>query len=247
MSHDTTSVYDRPYHTAATVLSITGTVLLILTRYTPVVFSTTPTKHEATALPLNDAPKPHSSRTRQSTDGTRRTNLGYFIQILWPVLLSGFICMRIELLRQVVNNAQCAGPNYSILVPLVVFMFETLGKPRHNRKNISPDTRKSFGSPLYRITQGPWGFIVPAACLTYWSFTSLKATAVRSTYICAGTLSFRSLIPVLQILGTCLDVSLYILTKTVAFKGQERTELDIIKATRSLAVVMLVCARCASR
>lgn len=242
-SHETTSAYYRPYHSALAILSVTGLVLLLATRLLPGIFAIAAVEETQSSLPLADVPKPHPSRMGQRQGSVGHLRYSRLQQRLVLAVLPGLICLRIEFARQIISNAQCAGPTYAMLLPFLIVAHDKL----HRRNALArPATYARPTNPivdmLYRTTQGSWSLILPAACLTYWSLTLVNATTVRSTYICAGSLRFHVLIPALQLVGTLLDFVIIILTASVILKDQRSHNFDSKITTRTIATVMLVIA-----
>lgn len=120
--------------------------------------------------------------------------------------LIALIVLRVESLRQVLGNTQCAVLTWEPLIPVLLicwdyFQHKLFDKPSHTSSSRIIDEQK-IGSSDFRY----------AALLGLFSVSALLAMATSrdppSTFICASTLHNRWYIPLIQRIGTLLDVAI---------------------------------------
>ncbi len=80
--------------------------------------------------------------------------------------------------------------------------------------------------------------IVLLSCSSMLAF--MTVAELPSTYICANVYAFRTVIPVLQIAGTCLDTFIIISAGHLVFRGHENTSVPSSKSVASLGWALLV-------
>jgi hypothetical protein len=127
-------------------------------------------------------------------------------------ILIGAIVLRIELLRIVLANTQCAGLTWEPLVPFAFACLERLSETGDHRVETYEQNQRRWRTAYVGIS-GILGVAGIAAIAT--------TQEPKSTFICAATLHNHWLIPIFQRVGSVLDaVVAYCVTNRVFEKSE---------------------------
>lgn len=199
--------FDKPYHTSLVLLASGGAVTLALSRLLPREGTSVKGSHYD-VVPLEDVGQPHASRA-SSPEGndTRYPASLKKLRIMFAVLVFA-LCLRVETLRQVLNNVQCATTTYAPLIPLSFASWDYLTVQRKRRHTIVEDAGDGMYDMLeQRLTRSPSRYLMCVAVASLSGMVALwTTTSPVSTYICAASQAYRYVVPSMQHFGTFLDV-----------------------------------------
>jgi len=204
-----TFAFDKPVYSAIVCLTTLATVLLALARLLPIGHgSTHKGQYVAVALEetrYNNAPRDHS---RDRTDHVvQPTNLRKLRALFLALVLA--ICLRVELLRQVVLNVQCARRTWEPTLPLALALWDYATLRRRRRHEVEVDEQTSTLYEIWecRIMNSPYRYLVAVALTCFGSLGAMRALGSSpSTQICAASLPYSWVVPWAQHAGTALDV-----------------------------------------
>ncbi|GAB7364171.1 hypothetical protein MBLNU230_g4722t1 [Neophaeotheca triangularis] len=209
--------FDKPYHTSIVLLASGGVATLALSRLLSGDGRSTKSSHYD-AVPLEDIGQPHASRA-PSPDGTdaRYPSSLRKLRTLFAVLVVA-LCLRVETLRLVLNDVQCATTTYAPLIPLAFALWDYLTVQRKRRYILEEED--DAGSGAYdmlqqNLTRTPYRYIICAGLVSFSSVLALRTTTnPASTHICATSLPYIHAVPSMQHIGTFLDILiLYCITQ----------------------------------
>ncbi|KAJ5038563.1 hypothetical protein J3E74DRAFT_423544 [Bipolaris maydis] len=207
---------DKPLHTTALVLLLTGLALVVVEAWSS---RRRPHHHQhqplsATtyvAFALNNVQTRHPGEeiwTEAGLHAPRRPWGLRAVGALLAVLLLA-ICGRIAIFYRVTTHVECTGPSPLAFLPLVVALYHSLRHPSLRQYPAwSADTR--MRSPLDRVFgfvfNGSTRYIIPSLLLAISTFlVSIKSTTLRSSYICPIANADATAVPSLQFVGFLLD------------------------------------------
>lgn len=128
---------------------------------------------------------------------------------IYFVLLVASIPLRLMALRAVLENGQCAGKSWEPMIPLAFALLDYLWVQRRKRYGDAEDDEDATVYDIWerRITQAPYRYLVTMAALCLASLAAANITSSpASTRICPASMQHRWSVPVLQLVGTILDV-----------------------------------------
>lgn len=204
----TSFAFDRPVHSSVAILAGSGAAIVALTKWLPkeATRGTTLQKSDRhDTLPLIAVGHAHSSRESspfpdQHVSYTRSLRK---LRICF-ILLTALLCLRVEVLRQVVDNVQCARQSWTWFLP-IAFAFLDYWTVQRIRRKTAGDT-SSPNSWVRRVFHSPYAYLIAASMLSLGAMLSTNAlSSVKSTYICAAASRYRWTVPNAQTLGTLLD------------------------------------------
>ncbi|KAK3648763.1 hypothetical protein LTR56_007203 [Elasticomyces elasticus] len=206
----TTFALDKPVHTSAVVLASCAATILGLSRLLPQELGARSHKgQQYDAVPLGDLGQPHSSREASpSPDDVRYPSSLRKLRILFLVLVIA-ICVRVELLREVLTNIQCATTSWEPIIPFLFAVLDYLTVQRHQKRFESEEEKPD--SSVYDWLESSWTtaryrYVAATALLAYGAIDGLASgSSPRSTFICAAALPYRWTVPLVQHIGTLLD------------------------------------------
>ncbi|EMD94100.1 glycosyltransferase family 90 protein [Bipolaris maydis ATCC 48331] len=207
---------DKPLHTTALVLLLTGLALVVVEAWSS---RRRPHHHQhqplsATtyvAFALNNVQTRHPGEeiwTEAGLHAPRRPWGLRAVGALLAVLLLA-ICGRIAIFYRVTTHVECTGPSPLAFLPLVVALYHSLRHPSLRQYPAwSADTR--MRSPLDRVFgfvfNGSTRYIIPSLLFAISTFlVSIKSTTLRSSYICPIANADATAVPSLQFVGFLLD------------------------------------------
>ncbi|KAF2772118.1 hypothetical protein EJ03DRAFT_267334 [Teratosphaeria nubilosa] len=203
----TTFTFDKPIHTSIIFLAACGATVIGLSRLLP----NNAKSHggqQYDAVPLEDIGQPHKSRdSSPSPQGVGYPSSLRKLRIVFITLVAA-ICLRVEIWRRILNNTECATRTWVTWIPLVLAVWDYWTVQRHKKRWESDDPETSAYEALEQsLTRAPYRYLLATALLSLGSVWALSTTSPpRSTYICAASLYFTWLMPLLQHVGTVLDL-----------------------------------------
>ncbi|KAI9720054.1 MAG: hypothetical protein M1812_003181 [Candelaria pacifica] len=204
LTTDSSPIVDRPLHSAAFILAVTGITILWLNRTFPNVLQSAPSEQIYSILPHDER---RSSRDASQGNDDRVASGGTGLILFLSTLVVAAACVRLELLRRTLKDTQCSQVGIQCVLPLLIALFDSW-RTRSSAKNdleIIPEYR--LRSTVVRVFKdNRTRYLLPALLLTWGSvLNALSTSRPRSTHICAIALPHRILIPVFQSLGVLLD------------------------------------------
>jgi hypothetical protein len=126
------------------------------------------------------------------------------------VVLVTAICLRIEVARQVMNNVQCSRPTWEPIIPLAFAVIDYVWFQRKQKRAAQHEAQRTLAERLeHRILQASYGYVLAVGITCFGAVLALRTTtALASTHICASVLPYNWSIPLLQYVGTALDVAI---------------------------------------
>ncbi|KAF2442837.1 glycosyltransferase family 90 protein [Karstenula rhodostoma CBS 690.94] len=230
----TTFALDRPLHTIAAVLLLSG--LAVVAYETRAAQTRRPHSHSHSqrarhvAIPLQDGNGRPSSEEEWSSEERTPQYRGLGQRAL-AVMLAALLCLlgaRIALFHAVLKDVECAGPQLTAFLPLLLALFHAYRTPK-DRSQPAWSAESSSVTHLDRFVHfflyGTTRYILPSLLLAISSFiTTLRTSVLRSTYICPASTSAASLVPKLQFLGFLVDCILVLLLYRLVDEGLSQSE-----------------------
>lgn len=221
-----TFALDKPIYSAIVCLITLATVLLALARFLPKGDTPTP-KDQYVAVALeetryNNAPRDHSrDRTEHVAQPTNLRRL----RALFLVLVLA-ICLRVELVRQIILNVQCARPTWEPILPLALAFWDYATLRRRRRHDVEVDEQTSTMYEIWecRIMNSPYRYLAAVAITCFGSLGAMRALGSSpSTHICAASLPYSWSIPYAQHTGTALDALIVLCISGLMYSEDEYT------------------------
>ncbi|KAK6437977.1 hypothetical protein LTR95_005821 [Oleoguttula sp. CCFEE 5521] len=208
----TTFALEKPVHSSIALLSSLAAVLLVISRFLPRAEQHKRDGHGYNAVPLEDVHTDQTPRRRSSTPGFQDVAYPSSLRKLRLVFLLAVtvICARVAVLQHVLANIQCARRTWESAIPLVFGIFDYVG----SKRGASLDTSHEHDLTLYgiwarRILQAPYRYLIIVGAICVACVIAITTTSSPATsYICATTLPYTWAVPLLQHVGTALDVSI---------------------------------------
>ncbi|KAH9869089.1 hypothetical protein J1614_008166 [Plenodomus biglobosus] len=203
---------DKPLHTVALVLLLTGLAIVALEGWlSRNAQPRPPPRFVAIALSEGQRRPPGEEIwTEAGQPGRRRVWTLRAVGALLAVLMFA-LCGRIAVFYRVTKHVECAGPSTLPFLPLVLALYHSIRHPSQRQYPAwSADSRpRTLLDRVYSfVVDGSTRYIIPALLLSISSFlVNLKTGALRSTYICptASATATATAIPSLQFVGFLLD------------------------------------------
>lgn len=206
----TTFASDKPVHTSIVLLASCAAAVIALSRFLPTDGGRSHDGQRYDALPLGEFGQPHSSRQPSpSPEDVRYPSSLRKLRILFLILVIA-ICLRVEILRKILANTQCADLGWGPLIPIALALLDYLAVQRH-RKQTDPDDPESsvYDALEDNAARSPYRYIATSFLLGFGSMVALStASSPESTYICAASLPNGWLVPTLQRFGTLMDLAI---------------------------------------
>lgn len=203
-----------------------ATVLFALARLLPIGEGSTH-KGQYTAVALeetryNNAPRDHS---RDRTEHVAQPPNLRKLRALFLVLVLA-ICLRVELVRQIILNVQCARPTWEPMLPLGLAFWDYATLRRRRRHDVEVDEQTSTVYEIWecRIMNSPYRYLVAVALTCLGSLGAMRALGSSpSTQICAASLPHSWTIPYAQHTGTALDVLIVLCVSGLLYTEDEHS------------------------
>ncbi|KAK3072606.1 hypothetical protein LTR53_006516 [Teratosphaeriaceae sp. CCFEE 6253] len=239
----TTFALDKPVHSSILVLASCAASIGGWSRLLPREGAGRSHKgQQYDAVPLGDLAQPPSSRDPSpSPEDVRYPSSLRDLRILFLVLVLA-ICTRVELLRQVMANTQCATSSWEPIIPLLFAIGDYITVQRHRKRAESEDEP---GGSVYDWLESSWTtaryrYVAATALLAYGAIHGLVlASGPRSTFICAAALPYRWVIPLLQRISTVLDLLILYCIGQLAHQREGRGERGVALRFMSVAWAFL--------
>ncbi|KAM3419781.1 hypothetical protein BST61_g3114 [Cercospora zeina] len=243
----TSFAFDRPVHSCTAILLGAGGAVVALSRGLPQDQEQRRRKDGRQydqLLPLNAVGQPHASR-EPSPHREDVTHASSQRKLRTPFLiLVALICLRVDFLRRVVDNAQCATKTWTTWVPLAFGAWQYWSSRSLPRWRTTDANEGLDGSPTLR-TLASFTLVPVLATLAIALGGALvmnAASGPASTYICAASLPYRVTVPWLQRSSSALDIAiLYCIDQLISSPGAKHA----LSAANRFAIVglaLLVCA-----
>ena len=220
-----TFALDKPVYSAIVCLITLATVLFALARFLPKSDTPTHKKDQCVAVALedtryNNAPR-YNSRDRiehvfQPTN-LRRQRALFLVLVL-------AICLRVELLRQIILNVQCARRTWESTLPLALAFWDYATLRRRRRLDVEVDEQTSTMYEIweFRIMNSPYRYLATVALTCFGSLGAMRALGSSpSTQICAASLPHSWSIPYAQHIGTALDALIVLCISGLLYSEDE--------------------------
>lgn len=218
---------DKPIYSSIVCLATLAIALLALGRLLPKGDAPTH-KGQYLAVPLedthfNNSPRDHSPHRTDHV--VQPTNLRKLRALFLVLVLA--ICIRVELLRQVTLNIQCARRTWEPMVPLAVAVYDYVSLRRRRRHNVGVDEQTSTLYEIWecRIMNNPYRYVAAVAVICFSSLGAMRAIgSPASTHICAASLPYSWSVPWAQHVGTGLDVLIVLCIHGLLYTEDEHTQ-----------------------
>lgn len=205
---ETTFAFDKPIHTGIATLACAGGATVAFSKWIQRREDVRSHKGgDYESVPLNDVGEPHASR-QPSPARSHVEHTGSLRKLrLYFILLVAALCLRVELLREVIRNVQCCGLSWAPLVPIAVAVWDYWTVQRKRRRDEFDDEGASVYETLEQsFVATPISHLAVVALCGVGGMLALASSSnPPSTFICAAIYPYRWLIPVLQRLGSLLD------------------------------------------
>ncbi|CAK1363645.1 unnamed protein product [Cercospora beticola] len=243
----TSFAFDRPVHSCTAILLGAGGAVVALSRGLPQDQEQRRRKDGGQydqLLPLNEVGQPHPSREPSpSREDVTHASSQRKLRIIFLTLVA-LICLRVDLLRRVVDNAQCATTHWTTWVPLVFGAWQYWSSRALQRTKTIGDNEEHDG--LSRFRKLATSAVAPViATFAIAVGGGLVLSAVRSpasTYVCAASLPYRITVPWLQRVASILNIAiLYCMDQLVSSPGA-KSALSTPNRFAVVGLALLVCA-----
>lgn len=201
---------ERPVHAFTLIVASIAALFILISRSINRIRSKTPSTGAYTALPLDDIASADVSRTASPTFHDVPSHSSTLKLRLAILLLAVAVCLRIEIARGVIKHAECTGPTYAMLLPLLLALLDFWVVQRKRHVSAADD----FDQSMYEIAGQYWAAnkyrnIIVVAVLSISSTAILHLYGTSGTsYICPATTSIRRTVPVLHNLSLPLDFAI---------------------------------------
>lgn len=224
----TTFAFDKTVHSSIATLACSGGAVIGLSRWLPRDGSRSHRGGKYEAVPLAEVGRPHASREPSpGPEDVEHPSSLRKLRIVF-VLLVTLLCIRVELLRDVVRNVQCGKASWEAALPLAFAAWDYWSVQRKKRRatiDDDHDLESSVYDALERnIARSPYGYLATVALVVLGcTLVTNSIASPTSTFICAAGLPFRWLIPLLQRLGTVLDIAVVFCISSLLTARDART------------------------
>ena len=227
----TSFAFDRPVHSSTAILAGAGGAVLALSRWLPKDQEERGRKYER--LPLTEVGRSRERSPKQQEDVTYASSPRK-LRILFLVLV-GLLCLRVELLRRVVDNVQCASKNWISWIPLVFAVWEFWTTTGSRQSIPIQHEDQDEVSRLDKLAALSYALILATFLLATGGYVALNVVSgPASTYICANTLMYGASVPFVQHFASLLDVGiLYTIDELLTSKEAKKA----LSTTNRFAVV----------
>ncbi|CAK4032729.1 glycosyltransferase family 90 [Lecanosticta acicola] len=208
-SAQTTFAFDKAVHTGIVTLLCAGVATLGLSKWLGEGDGAQSHKGQRyEAVPLNDVGEPHASRQPSPVRNEVEYPSSLRKQQIYIVLLSLLLSLRVELMREVLRNVQCSSLNWEPWVPVAIAAWDYWTVQRKKRCPDFDDEGASVYETLEQsVVRAPFSLLAMVSLSCAGGMLALASTSSpKSTFICAAGLPYRWMVPLLQHLGTVVDV-----------------------------------------
>lgn len=207
-SAPTSFAFDKPVHTCIALLALCAAIFIGASRFLPKETGRSHRGQQYEAVALEDRGQQHSSREPSPTpEDVRYPSSLRKLRILFLVLVLA-ICLRVGIWREIVNNVQCTSGSWAPLLPFAVAIWDFWNVQRQRSRWVSEDPESNVYEALGEfVTRAPYRYLLATGVLSLGSILALRsAKAPPSTFICAATLPYGWRVPLMQHVGTLLDI-----------------------------------------
>ena len=234
---------DKPLLSAIVFLVTAGVSLIILGRYLQKYDGRTGGR-QYRALSLNEVGQPHPSRDPSpKPDDVRYASSQRKLRIAFVALVIA-VCLRVEILLRVLGNVQCSSLTWEPIVPLVFALYDFWTVQRHQKRSPEHEDGKvgAIGRFERRVVHTPHRYVVAVGVMAVGGIFAIATTrSSGSTYICAASLSFHWLTPLLQRIGTILDILILSCVSRLLQEQEGPSARSLATRFSSVAWAFLVC------
>lgn len=241
----TSFAFDRPVHSSTAILAGAGSVVVALSRLLPQDAGERVRKARGSLyerLPLTEVGRPHASREPSPMpEDVTHANSQRKLRILFLALVT-LICLRVEVLRQVVDNVQCATKHWNYWIPLVFAAWEfwTTTAPRRNGLVVEDEDPDEI-TWLDKVVVLPYAQVVATLAVAVGGWLALDAvSSPTSTYICAVSFRYWAKIPWIQRLASLIDVGIVFTLDQLLTSKQAKKLLSIANRFALVGAALLV-------
>ncbi|KKZ60179.1 hypothetical protein EMCG_05101 [[Emmonsia] crescens] len=235
LSADSSLVLDRPAHTAAITLALSGLLLLIHGQITSSPSRDPNADEQDDSIQLSDSLLHCSSDTSsRALAKLRKLTIAQIRRSSHIIRLA--ICtlaLRIEVLRHMLQNTECTKPAFFAFIPLFVAIYEYWTNRRVNRI----DNAHAFDDNVKRSLTSAFPILL---LITSAFLTSSLSAGWKATYICPLTGAAALWTTVLQILGLVLDTITLIAFAELARQPIRRKDGRRVQTTILWGSVMII-------
>ncbi|EME38258.1 glycosyltransferase family 90 protein [Dothistroma septosporum NZE10] len=210
--------FDKTVHTSIATLATSGGAILAASRWIAKRGDVGDRHGRYGSVLLNEIGEPHTSRSpspsRDQDEGAKERYPGILRRSrVYFVLLVLALCLRAEVLREVIRNVQCGTTSWTPLLPIAFALWDwwSVQRKTKRRRTIS-ESDDDAGDSVYdalerNVVSTPYSFLVAVILVGLGGMRALSSTSVPgSTFICAAVLPYGWLVPQLQRLGSALDL-----------------------------------------
>ena len=197
------------------------------------------------ALPLEEVGQRHGSRQPSPSPGDVRYPSSLRKLRIHFLILVGAICVRVEILHQTLRNVQCTVLTWEPLIPFVFTCWDYWRVQRHRRWAQYDDPNGNVYDALEQyLIRKPYKYLIAAGLVSFGSILAIATTrSPSSTYICAATLAYHWILPLIQRIGTICDIVIaYLITEllhTLEGRGGRSLSLRFISVGWAFLVSLL--------
>jgi hypothetical protein len=212
-SAPTTFALDKVVHTCIFMLACVGATITAISRLLPKENGRSHKGQQYDAVPLGEV-NGHGS-TNGSIGLYSNDDVIHSGSLRGPravfFLLIVMLCARMEILRQVVAHVQCATVSWEPLIPLSFALWDYVSVQRYSPPRRAVDEPDSS---VYDVVQAYWlgaryRYVLSTSVMCVASMLAIYlSVSPASTVICAASMSHRWLVPLMQHVGTLLDVGI---------------------------------------
>ncbi|PSN69396.1 hypothetical protein BS50DRAFT_675553 [Corynespora cassiicola Philippines] len=245
---DTSFALDRPLHSAAVLLLCSGLAIAAYAywaqRHQPSRPQSSPERY--IAIPLSDGNGRPSSEQPWPLDRPARQQrrLGLRALAVLVVVLLFAIGARVAIFHRVMKDIECAGPSALAFIPLVLALFHSLRQSNNHRRApawVDAPERLQLDRITDFVLQGSTRYIIPSLLLAFSSFLAgIKASVLRTTFICPVSDASAVLVPNLQFLGFVFDCAIVLVLYRLIEDGIPQNDEAAGESRDSAAINMLI-------
>ncbi|KAF2188703.1 glycosyltransferase family 90 protein [Zopfia rhizophila CBS 207.26] len=227
---NTSFAFDRPLHTIGIVLLLSGLAIIAhgtLTARNRRAYH----KERYIAIPLSEngrldsrEPSPLGQRGLERSLFDAKSRAALVVALLFT------ICVRVAIYQRVMKDVECAGPTALAFLPFILAVFHAarnLKLPLATNLETSLPPKAFPEHVVQFLFRGTTRYILPSFLLSLSEFlAALRATSLRSTYICPTANGTAWLIPKLQFLGFLIDCTAVLVLYSLIEDRAERFGID---------------------
>ncbi|KAL3454794.1 hypothetical protein BJX65DRAFT_301422 [Aspergillus insuetus] len=194
-SSHTTFAFDQPLHTAVLACFLSGSSILILSRFVDRISNVSLPTDKYSAIPLSELDTTSGVLPANGLDNDEpsthdRLSLRWWLKV---GALFGIACARIALFRSITTNIECAPTGYTYLVPFLVAVYDSWRNQKAGNGWARPSgPQNALGRILttlasrtrYLTLQSRSRYIITATFLVFSGLIIASFKGDQSTYIC---------------------------------------------------------------